>query len=82
MRKGKEEAIKFVKKERYIYQIQNVLHQVVIYNSKHEMGVVLEKLEKAEAEKKRIINEEKEKLKKQAERFKKLKELKNAIEKC
>lgn len=82
MRKGKEEAIKFVKKERYIYQIQNVLHQVVIYNSKHEMGVVSEKLEKAEAEKKRIINEEKEKLKKQAERFKKLKELKNAIEKC
>ena len=36
MTKGKEEAIKYVKKERQIYQIHNLLQQVIISNNKFE----------------------------------------------
>lgn len=36
MNKGKEEAIKYVKKQRQIYQIHNILQQVIISNNKYD----------------------------------------------
>lgn len=50
-----------------------MLQQVIISNSKYESKEFKEKLARAEAERDRIINEEKEKLKKQAERIREIK---------
>lgn len=36
MTKGKDEAIRYVKKERHIYQIHNILQQVIISNNRYE----------------------------------------------
>lgn len=65
MNKGKEEAIKYVKKEKQTFQIQNILNQVIISNNRFEVSELNKKLERLENEKERIIKEEKEKLKKQ-----------------
>ena len=35
MTKGKDEAIRYVKKERHIYQIHNILQQVIISNNRY-----------------------------------------------
>lgn len=44
MNKGKEEAIKYVKKEKQIYQIQNILNQVIMSNNKFEQKECNKKL--------------------------------------
>lgn len=46
MSKGKEEAIRYVKKEKQIYQTQNILNQVIISNNKFENTELAEKLNK------------------------------------
>ena len=48
MSKGKDEAIRYVKKERHIYQIHNILQQVIISNNRYESKEHEERLEKAE----------------------------------
>lgn len=50
MNKGKDEAIRYVKKERQIYQIHNILQQVIISNNRHAAKEHQERLLKAEAE--------------------------------
>lgn len=45
-----------MKKERQIYQIHNILQQVIISNNKYESKEYIEKLQKAEAERERIIS--------------------------
>lgn len=37
MSKAKEEAVKYVKKERKVYQFQNVFNQVMVATAKEEM---------------------------------------------
>jgi 4-hydroxy-3-methylbut-2-enyl diphosphate reductase IspH len=58
MSKGKEEAIRYVKKEKQIYQTQNILNQVIISNNKFENTELAEKLNKLEESKERIVREE------------------------
>ena len=79
MTKNKDEAIRYVKKERHIYQIHNILLQVVISNNRYESKEHQERLAKAEEERQRIIEEEKEKLKKQAERIREIRKNKAEI---
>jgi hypothetical protein len=44
MSKSKEEAIKYVKKEKRIFQIQNILNQVIISNASNDLKIQSEKL--------------------------------------
>ncbi len=44
MSKSKEEAIKYVKKEKRIFQIQNILNQVIISNAANDLKLQSERL--------------------------------------
>lgn len=80
MDKEKEEAIRFVKKEKKVFQLHNVLNQVIISNCKHELTQLNQRLDEQEKIKERIMAEEREKLKKQGERIKDIKKNKADIE--
>lgn len=66
MAKGKDEAIRFVKNEKKVYQLHNALLQIGRKNCEENLEVYEVKVKEAEDKKKKVVAEEKERLAKQA----------------
>ena len=80
MSRAKDEAVKFVRKEKRVFQLQNVFNQVMVSFAKEELKKLRGKLGELERIKEKIMLEEREKLRKQAERLKEVKHKRNEIE--
>ena len=73
MSKAKEQAVAYVKQEKKMFQLENVMGQVRVGEAQETTDKLQIKLKELEEERDRVISEEREKLKKQAERVKELK---------
>ena len=80
MSRAKDDAVKYVKKEKRIFQLQNVFNQVLVASAKEELKKLSTLLGELEKTRDKIIAEERERLKKQAERIKDIRKKKSEIE--
>lgn len=59
MSKAKDEAVRYVRKEKKIYQLNNIFNQVIVASAKEEYKRLKQTLTELEKTKDRIISEEK-----------------------
>lgn len=79
MAKGKDEAVRYVKREKRMYQLYNAFHQVAKRRADNAFTVHEARLKQAELNKSKVIEEAKVRLAVQSERQKEIKHIKEQL---